>query len=150
MPRFWRGLFGPLVTTSPQVISGAISPGQQCWIGNLPRSTSAPSHTISWQGAEETTLGDMVSTCFSTGHFSHASFSPFGGSGSFRKAPEAAHLHPPRRARTPRPPPPPPAAPAPPPRPRRRGGGGAPGRAPGGRPPAPRRGAGEPQHTFSP
>src|SRR3989338_389405 len=86
MPRFWRGLLGPRVTTSPQVISGATSPGQQCWIGSLPRSTSAPSHTTSWHGSEETTLGDMESTCFNIGHFSQASFSPLGGSGSFRNA----------------------------------------------------------------
>ena len=84
MPRFWRGLFGPRVTTKPQVISGATSPGQQVWIGSLPKSTSAPSHTTSWQGALDSTLGDMFSTCFNTGHFSQASFNPLGGSGSFR------------------------------------------------------------------
>ena len=33
---------GGRVSTSGQVISGAASPGQQVWIGSLPRSTSAP------------------------------------------------------------------------------------------------------------
>lgn len=55
-------------------------------MGNLARSTSLPSHTISWHGADDSTLGDIVNTCLSIGHFSHASFSPLGGSGSFRKA----------------------------------------------------------------
>ena len=48
--------FGPCVTTSGQVISGAGSPGQQVWIGSLPRSMSSPVSTISWQGAEPTVL----------------------------------------------------------------------------------------------
>ena len=59
MPRFWRGLFGPRVTVSPQVISGPASPGQQVWIGRRDRSTSAPSQTISWHGALERSLGAM-------------------------------------------------------------------------------------------
>ena len=75
---------GPLVTTSPQVISGAMSPGQQCWIGSRARSTSVPSQTISWQGAEETVFGAMFMTCFKIGSLSQASFSPLGGSGSLR------------------------------------------------------------------
>ena len=51
-----RGLCGPRVTVSPQVISGPASPGQQVCIGSRPRSTSAPSRTTSWQGAEPTLL----------------------------------------------------------------------------------------------
>ena len=86
MPRFCRSLFGPLVMVSPQVISGATSPGQQCWIGNLPRSTSSPSSITSWQGASLTTLGAMEMTFLKIGSLLQASFSPFGGSGSLRKA----------------------------------------------------------------
>jgi hypothetical protein len=48
MPRFCRALCGPRVTTSPQVISGATSPGQQCWIGRLGQiDLVAPCHTTS-------------------------------------------------------------------------------------------------------
>ena len=86
MPRFWRVLFGPRVTVSPQVINGATSPGQQCWIGRRVMSTSLPSITTSWQGADDTCLGDMVSTCFSRGSFSQASLKPLGGSGSLSMA----------------------------------------------------------------
>ena len=86
MPRFCRAFSGPRVTVRPQVISGPASPGQQVWIGSRERSTSLPSHTISWQGALSSTFGAMLSTCFSTGSLSQASFSPLGGSGSFRYA----------------------------------------------------------------
>jgi hypothetical protein len=48
------------------------------------KSTSLPSQTTSWQGAEERTRGAMLSTCLSTGSLSQASLSPFGGSGSLR------------------------------------------------------------------
>ena len=60
MPRFCRVLFGPRVTVRPQVISGATSPGQQVCIGRRARSTSAPSHTISWHGADERSFGAML------------------------------------------------------------------------------------------
>ncbi len=83
MPRLWRRWLGPRVTVSPQVMSGATSPGQQVWTGSRPRSTSAPSRTVSWQGADETTRGAIASTVFSNGSLSHASFQPVGGSGSF-------------------------------------------------------------------
>ena len=79
-----RVFSGPRVTVRPQVISGPASPGQQVWIGRRPRSTSAPSQTTSWHGADDTTFGAMLSTCFSTGSLSQASFRPLGGSGSFR------------------------------------------------------------------
>jgi hypothetical protein len=84
MPRFCRFLWGPRVTVSPQVTSGATSPGQQCWIGRRDKSTPAPSHTISWHGALFTSFGAMFNTCLRIGHLSQASRSPFGGSGSFR------------------------------------------------------------------
>ena len=45
-----RSCCGPRVTVRPQVISGPASPGQQVWIGRRARSTSLPSHTISWHG----------------------------------------------------------------------------------------------------
>lgn len=83
MPRFCRFLPGPLVTTSPQVINGAASPGQQCCSGNCPRSTSPPSRRFVWQGALPTILGVMLQTCLSIGNLSQASLSPRGGSGSF-------------------------------------------------------------------
>src|SRR4030066_107926 len=86
MPRFWRSLYGPRVTVSPQVISGPASPGQQVWIGNMARSTSSASINTSWQGALFTTLAGMLSTCLKVGSFSHRSLKPFGGSGSFRYA----------------------------------------------------------------
>ncbi|MNY70784.1 hypothetical protein D3C86_2089890 [compost metagenome] len=77
-------MFGPRVTVRPQVISCATSPGQQCWIGSRARSTSSPSHTMSWHGAFFTSFGAINSTCFNSGSLSHASRKPFGGSGSFR------------------------------------------------------------------
>ncbi len=55
---------GPLVTTSGQVISGAGSPGQQVWIGSVPRSISSPVSTTSWQGALPTVFGFIASTVF--------------------------------------------------------------------------------------
>jgi hypothetical protein len=66
----------------PQVISGPASPGQQVWIGSLPRSTSLPSHTISWQGGALTVLGAMSQTAFASDTSLPASLSPLGGSGS--------------------------------------------------------------------
>ena len=86
MPRLWRSLFGPLVITKGQVIKGAASPGQQCWIGNLLKSTSSPSRTISWQGAFLTTLALKLNTFLNIGSLDHASFRPLGGSGSFKNA----------------------------------------------------------------
>ncbi len=47
---------------------------------------SSPSSTTSWQAAFLTNLGDIVRTFLNTGSFSHASFMPLGGSGSFKKA----------------------------------------------------------------
>ena len=87
MPRFWRFLSGPRVTVRPQVMSGPASPGQQVCTGSRPRSTSAPSHTTSWQGAPERSFGAMSSTFMNTGRvFCHASLRLFGGSGSLRNA----------------------------------------------------------------
>ncbi len=86
MPKFWRSLFGPRVMTNGHVMSGAASPGQQVWMGNWLKSTASPSSTTCWQGAFLTTFGPMLSTCLKMGNFSHASFMPFGGSGSFKYA----------------------------------------------------------------
>ena len=47
---------GPRVTVSPQVISGPTSSGQQVCTGRRARSTSSPSHTISWHGARASLL----------------------------------------------------------------------------------------------
>ena len=66
MPRFWRVLFGPRVTVRPHVTSGPASPGQQVWIGRRVRSTSLPSHTISWHGGELTVFGAMSHTAFAS------------------------------------------------------------------------------------
>ena len=77
---------GPLVTTSGQVIKGAGSPGQQVCTGRAARSTSAPSITTSWQGAEPTVRGFMAITVLSRGSISKASRQPPGGSGWRRKA----------------------------------------------------------------
>ena len=84
MPRFWRGLPGPRVTTKPQVIRGAASPGQQCWMGRASRSTLSAGISTSRQGPLALTLGAMFMTWRRTGNFSQASFRPRGGSGSFR------------------------------------------------------------------
>ena len=87
MPRFCRFFCGPRVTTRPQVMSGPASPGQQVWIGKRPRSTSPPSHTISWQGALDSVFGAMCSTSRPIGiQRSITSRNPCGGSGSFRNA----------------------------------------------------------------
>ena len=56
MPRFCRFLCGPRVTVRPQVISGPASPGQHVWTGSRARSTSSPSHTMSWHGADAALL----------------------------------------------------------------------------------------------
>ena len=77
---------GPWVTISGQVMSGAGSPGQQVWIGSLPRSMSWPVSTISWQGALPTVLGFIAITVRSMGSMSSASRQPPGGSGWRRKA----------------------------------------------------------------
>ena len=86
MPRFCRFLFGPLVITRPQVIRGAISPGQQCWMGRRARSTSLPSQTISWHFAPRNSFGDMSHTDFTSEPRPSKSLKSFGGSGSFRRA----------------------------------------------------------------
>ena len=52
-------LCGPRVTVRPHVISGPASPGQQVWTGRRARSTSLPSHTISWHGADDRSFGAM-------------------------------------------------------------------------------------------
>ncbi len=77
---------GPCVTISGQVMSGAGSPGQQVWIGNLPRSMSSPVSTTSWQGAVPTVRGFIAITVRSMGSMSSASRQPPGGSGWRRKA----------------------------------------------------------------
>jgi hypothetical protein len=68
------------------VISGAGSPGQQVWIGSMPRSMSGPRRTTSWHGARATVLGFMDKAAFSSGTISMASRQPPGGSGCLRKA----------------------------------------------------------------
>ena len=78
--------FGPCVTTSGQVMSGAGSPGQQVWIGSVARSMSSPVRTISWHGAEPTVLGFIAMTVRTIGSISSASRQPPGGSGWRRKA----------------------------------------------------------------
>ena len=67
MPRFCRFLCGPRVTVRPQVINGPASSGQHVWIGRRARSTSRPSHTISWHGPELRSFGAMSSTFMNTG-----------------------------------------------------------------------------------
>ena len=67
-------------------MSGAGSPGQQVWMGSLPRSISPPVSTISWQGAEPTVRGFIAITVRSMGSMSSASRQPPGGSGWRRKA----------------------------------------------------------------
>ena len=68
-------------------MSGPASPGQQVCTGKRARSTSAPSHTISWHGADFLSFGAICITCMNRGRvFCHASFRPFGGSGSLRNA----------------------------------------------------------------
>ena len=73
------GRIGPWVTISGQVMSGAGSPGQQVWTGNLPRSSS-PLSTISWQGADVTVLG-FIAVTVQAGQHVGASRQPPGGSG---------------------------------------------------------------------
>ena len=67
MPRFCRVLCGPRVTVRPQVMSGPASPGQQVCTGKRARSTSAPSHTISWHGADFRSFGAICITCMNSG-----------------------------------------------------------------------------------
>ena len=86
MPRFCRFLCGPRVMVSPQVMSGATSPGQQCWMGSRVKSTSAPVHTTSWQGGRRTLLGAMLHRVLIRSRRPHRSFMPRGGSGSFSAA----------------------------------------------------------------
>ncbi|MCY1177086.1 hypothetical protein D9M73_173820 [compost metagenome] len=79
-------MFGPRVTVRPQVISGPTSPGQQVCTGSFDRSTASPSSITSWHGPSRSTFGAIDSTFLKIGSFDQASFSPFGGSGSLRKA----------------------------------------------------------------
>ena len=81
-----RSSDGPLVTTRPQVISGAGSPGQQVWIGRDPKSIRSPVSTTSCTGAFFTVLSRMPMTVWASGSISQASFRPRGGSGLRRKA----------------------------------------------------------------
>ena len=67
MPRFWRrrdpgSPCGPRVITSPQVMSGPASSGQQVCTGSRPRSTSGPSTTTSRHGARDVSAGRIVQT----------------------------------------------------------------------------------------
>jgi hypothetical protein len=101
MPRFWRDLFGPRVMTSPQVMSGATSPGQQCCTGRRARSTSAPSHTTSWQGAELATLGVMCHSVLSRPPRPSMSLKPLGASGSLRLASSSPNVRSSRTSATP-------------------------------------------------
>ncbi len=84
MPRF--APLGPLVTTIGHVISGAGSPGQQVWMGNLARSISSPRSMISWQGALDTVFGFIAKTDLTIGNRASASRHPLGGSGWRKKA----------------------------------------------------------------
>ncbi len=86
MPRFCRALCGPRVMTSPQVTSGATSPGQQCWMGRRARSTSWPSHTSSWQGGLLRSLGAMFHRVLSRLLMPTISLKPLGASGSLSEA----------------------------------------------------------------
>ena len=69
-----------------QVISGAASSGQQCCTGSLARSTSGPSQTCSWHGAERTWRGVMFHNVLSRLRMPTSSFSPDGAAGSLRLA----------------------------------------------------------------
>ncbi len=94
MPRFWRVRgsgtpCGPRVTTSPHVISGPTSPGQQVCTGSAPRSTCAPSKTTSWHTGRRTLAGFMSHSALAICNNRPASFSPLGGCGSFRLASKA-------------------------------------------------------------
>jgi hypothetical protein len=51
--------------------------GQQVCTGNMPRSTSSPSMTTSWQTASLTTLGAIEMILRKIGSFDQASFSPW-------------------------------------------------------------------------
>ena len=86
MPRFCRALCGPWVMTSPQVMSGATSPGQQCWMGRRAKSTSAPSHTTSWQAALRSSLGAMFHRVLTRALMPISSLKPLGASGSLSMA----------------------------------------------------------------
>ena len=87
MPRFCLVFSGPRVTVRPQVISGETSSGQQVCTGSRARSTSSPSHTISWHGADERSFGAICITCMNTGRvFCQTSLRLRGGSGSLRNA----------------------------------------------------------------
>src|SRR5674476_1024956 len=64
----WPGDAAPLITWGLTVTRGPHKPRQnlgiyrqQVCIGRRPRSTSAPSHTISWHGARATTRGFILS-----------------------------------------------------------------------------------------
>jgi hypothetical protein len=55
-------LSGPRVTVRPQVSSGPTSAGQHVCTGRRARSTSFPSQTTSWQGADDNAFGAMSIT----------------------------------------------------------------------------------------
>ena len=81
-----RSSLGPLVTTRPQVISGAGSPGQHDWTGRAVRSIWSPVSTTSCTGARPTVLGRIDITVLASGSISMASAKPRGGVGLRRKA----------------------------------------------------------------
>ena len=81
-----RSSDGPLVTTRPQVISGAGSPGQHDWTGRAVRSIWSPFSTTSCTGAFFTVLGRIDRTVCISGSISIASPRPRGGVGFLRKA----------------------------------------------------------------
>lgn len=64
----------------------ARSPGQQCWIGKHAKSTSSPSHTISWQHPAHASIGAMFHKGFSKEPSPGTSLKPCGAAGSFKAA----------------------------------------------------------------
>ena len=72
--------------TKPHVMRGATSPGQQCWMGKRDKSTSSPSHTTSWHGAERSSLGAIFHRVLSMLRMPTISLKPLGASGSLSDA----------------------------------------------------------------
>ncbi len=68
----------------------ATSPGQRCWISKRAKSTSSPSHPISWRPPARTSVGAIshkdFHKDFSMEPSPDASLKPSGASGSFRIA----------------------------------------------------------------
>lgn len=64
----------------------ARSPGRQCWVGKHAKSTSSPSHTISWQHPAHASVGAMPHKDFSGEPSPDTSLKPCGAAGFFKAA----------------------------------------------------------------